>query len=287
MVRKASHRPHLKPVRRSRVRSYRGGWAVVTGAAREVGLGYAFARQLAAEGLNLILVDILEEDLAARAVELRQEFGIEVRAVPCDMADADAIEQIESACNAAEVDVLVCNHMFTPPDTPRILDMSLDVHRRMIEINARGYTDLVHRFGNQMYSRGRGSIVIVASGVGLTSSPFTGAYGANKAFQICLGEALWYELRGSGVDVLVMVGGLMNTQGDLFDSYPQWLISEPSAVVRRVLKAIGRKHMLVPSVPNRLFLLIQTRLMTRRRAVVSIGNFQAKGLQKTSEADRR
>lgn len=281
MDRTASHRRRLKPLRRSRIRDYRAGWAVVTGAAREVGLGYAFARQLAAEGLNLILVDVLDEELTARAADLRADFGVEVRAVPCDMADTNAIEQIESAATGVDIDVLVCNHMFTPADTPRILDMSLDVHRRMIDINARGYTDLVHRFGNQMRARGTGSIIIVASGVGLTSSPFTGAYGANKAFQIGLGEALWFELLGSGVDVLVMVGGLMNTQGDLFDRYPQWLISEPHAVVRRVLAAVGRKHMLVPSLPNRLFLLAQTRLMSRRRAVVSIGEFMAKGLGKT------
>ncbi|WNG80149.1 SDR family NAD(P)-dependent oxidoreductase [Mycobacterium sp. ITM-2016-00316] len=281
MDRTASHRRRLKPLRRSRIRDYRGGWAVVTGAAREVGLGYAFARQLAAEGVNLILVDVLDEELTARAAELRGDFGVEVRAVPCDMADTNAIELIESAATGVDIDVLVCNHMFTPADTPRILDMSLDVHRRMIDINSRGYTDLVHRFGNQMRSRGTGSIIIVASGVGLTSSPFTGAYGANKAFQIGLGEALWFELLGSGVDVLVMVGGLMNTQGDLFDRYPQWLISEPHAVVRRVLAAVGRKHMLVPSLPNRLFLLAQTRLMSRRRAVVSIGEFMAKGLGKT------
>lgn len=280
MNRTASHRRRLKSLRRSRVRSYTGGWAVVTGAARDVGLGYAFARQLAAEGLNLIIVDVLEEDLTARAAELRAEFGTEVRAVACDMGDTNAIEQIASAAGA-EIDVLVCNHMFTPPDTPKILDMSLDVHRRMIDINARGYTDLVHRFGNQMRARGRGAIIIVSSGVGLTSSPFTGAYSANKAFQICLGESLWFELLGTGVDVLVMVGGLMNTQGDLFDTYPQWLISEPHAVVRRVLKALGRKHMLVPSLPNRLFLLAQTRLMTRRRAVMTIGRFQAKGLGKS------
>jgi short-subunit dehydrogenase len=281
MSRTASHRKRLKSLRRSRIRAYKGGWAVVSGAARDVGLGYAFARQLAAEGLNLILVDVLDGELSGRAEELRAEFGVEVRAVPCDMGDTNAIEQIEQAAGSADVDVLVCNHMFTPPDTPRILDMPLDVHRRMIDINARGYTDLVHRFGNQMRARGRGSIIIVSSGVGLTSSPFTGAYSANKAFQICLGEALWFELLGSGVDVLVMVGGLMNTQGDLFDTYPQWLISEPHAVARRVLKAVGRKHMLVPSLPNRLFLLAQTRLMSRRRAVVSIGRFQAKGLGKS------
>jgi short-subunit dehydrogenase len=162
------------------------------------------------------------------------------------MADTSALEQIETVVDGVEVDVLVCNHMFTPPDTPRILDMPLDVHRRMIDINSRGYADLIHRFGNRC-----------ALGHGVRSSSSHP-------------EALWFELLGSGVDVLVMVGGLMNTQGDLFDKYPQWLISEPHAVVRRVFTAVGRKHMLVPSVPNRLFLLAQTPLMSRRRAVLSI-----------------
>ena len=281
MVGAAGHRPRLKPLRRSRVRAYKGGWAVVTGPARDIGLGYAFARQLAAEGVNLVLVDVLGDELAARAAELRADFDVQVRPVPCDMGDTNAIELITAATDDVDVDLVVCNHMFTPPDTPRILDMSLDVHRRMIEVNARGYTDLVHRFGNLMRARGRGSIDLVSSGVGLTSSPFTGAYGANKAFQICLGEALWFELLGSGVDVLVMVGGLMNTQGDVLDRYPKWLMSEPHAVVRRVLTAIGHRHMLVPSLPNRVFLLLQTRLMTRRRAVLSIGRFQAKGLGKS------
>lgn len=280
MVRAPAHRRRLKPLRRSRISAYLGGWALVTGAARDVGLGYAFSRQLAAEGLNLILVDILTDELSARAAEIRGEFGVDVVVLACDMADPTAIDRIERAADGVDVDVLVCNHMLTPPETPRILDMPVDTHRRMIDINSRGYTDLVHVFGNQMRRRGRGSIILVASGVGLTSSPFTGAYGANKAFQIGLGEALWYELRGTGVDVLVMIGGLMNTQGDMFDRYPQWLISEPRDVVRRVFAAVGRKHMVVPSLPNRLFLLVQTRLMSRRRAVLSIGDFMAKGLGK-------
>jgi uncharacterized protein len=74
----------------------------------------------------------------------------------------------------------------------------------MIDINARAYTNLIHCFGRDMRDRGRGAIIIVVSGVGLTSAPCAAAYAANKAFQITLGEALWYELQGRGVDVLVM-----------------------------------------------------------------------------------
>ena len=121
-------------------------------------------------------------------------------------------------------------------------------------------------------SVGAEAIVIVASGVGLTSGPYNGAYAANEAFQIVLGETLWYELNGTGVDVLVAIGGLMNTQGDGFVKFPRLLISEPEPVAREVLSAVGSKHMVVPGLVNRAFVLAQTRLLSRRRTVSSIGS---------------
>jgi short-subunit dehydrogenase len=273
----------LRPLRRSTISRFAKGWALVTGSARAEGLGYAFARQLAVEGLNLVLVDILEDQLHARADELRREFGIEVRTAACDLGAPTPYEALDEAVGDRQVDVLVCNHMFTPTDTPMILDMSLDVHSRMIDVNSRAYTNLIHRFGLEMRGRGRGAIVIVASGAGLTSAPFTGAYAANKAFQIQLGQALWYELRGTGVDVLVMIGGLMNTQGDALSKYPRWLMAETAPVAREVLSAVGRKHMVIPGLPSRAFLFVQTRLMTRRRALSSIGGFMSSGLGKTAQ----
>ena len=275
-------RPRPRPLRRSKISAYAQSWALVSGAAREQGLGYAFARQLAVEGLNLVLVDILGEELHDRANELRQQFGVEVRAAVCDLGAPAPYGALEDVVGGLDVDVLVCNHMFTPTDTPPILDMPLETHSRVIDINARAYTNLIHRFGREMRDRGRGAIIIVASGAGLTSAPYTAAYAANKAFQIKLGEALWYELQGTGVDVLIMIGGLMNTQGDALAKYPHWMIAETAPVVREVLSAVGRKHMVIPGFPSRAFLFVQTRLMTRRRAISAIGRFMASGLGKTN-----
>ena len=230
------------------------------------------------QGLNLVLVDILDDELHARADELRQQFGVEVRTAICDLGAPAPYKALEDAVRGLDVDVLVCNHMFTPTDTPPILDMPVEIHSRMIDINARAYTNLIHRFGREMRDRGRGAIIIVASGVGLTSA----AYAPNKAFQIKLGEAFWYELQGTGVDVLIMIGGLMNTQGDALSKYPRWLMAETAPVVREVLSAVGRKHMVIPGLPTRAFLFAQTRLMTRRRAVLSIGRFMSSGLGKTN-----
>ena len=271
---------HPKPLRRSAISRYAGGWALVSGAARREGLGYAFARQLAAEGLNLILVDVLDEELRARAKELRDDFAVEARTLTCDLGDLPRHHAIDDAIGDLVVDVLICNHMFTPKTATSILDMAMDTHSRMIDVNARGYTGLIHRYGNRMRARGRGAIIIVASGVGLNSAPYAAAYAANKAFQIALGEALWCELRGSGVDVLVMVGGLMNTQGSGLSGYPRWRLAEPASVARDVLSAVGRKHLIMPGSINRALLLIQSRLMSRRSAVVAIGRSIAAGIGK-------
>lgn len=268
-------------MRKSKVSDYAGGWALVTGAAREVGLGYAFARHLATEGLNLVLVDILADELRLRAQELRDQFGVQVRTAACDLGEPAPYAALEEAIGGIEIDVLICNHMFTPPETPPILDMPLETHSRMIDINARGYTNLIHRFGTEMRARGRGAIIIVSSGVGLTSGPYTGAYAANKAFQLMFGQALWYELRGTGVDVLVMIAGLMNTQGDALSKYPRWLMAEPADVVPEVLSALGRKPTVVPGFASRAFLFMQTRLMSRKQALTSIGRFMASGLGKS------
>ncbi len=153
------------PLNRTAIAAYRRRWALVTGAAREEGLGYAFARQLAVEGVNLILVDILGEELALRADELRSDFDIDVRTAACDLGEAAPYEAIEAAVGNIDVDVLICNHMFTPSETRKILDVPLETQSRMLDINARGYTNLVYRFGTEMRDRGRGAIVIVSSGV--------------------------------------------------------------------------------------------------------------------------
>jgi short-subunit dehydrogenase len=257
-----------------------GNWALVTGSARKTGLGFTFARQLAGQGFNLVLVDILADDLAGRARELCEQFPVEVRTAPVDLSQPDFMAALEPYTRDVPIGLLVCNHMYTPADTPKILDMELAVHHRMLDINARAYTTLVHTYGRQMRDRRQGAIILVASGAGLVPAPYTGAYSANKAFQIALGETLWYELKDTGVDVLVLVAGLMNTQGDALSKYPQFMVSETDPVVREALNKLGKRHLVVPGMINKLFMFMQTKLMSRQRAVNSIGNFMKNGLGK-------
>ena len=75
-------------------RSAYGPWALVTGAARLEGLGFEFARQLGSVGMNLILVDVLEKEVEARARELRESVGVEVLPVGMDLGRRDFLPSL-------------------------------------------------------------------------------------------------------------------------------------------------------------------------------------------------
>ncbi len=258
-----------------------GPWALVTGAARAEGLGYSFARHLAGRGFNLVLVDIAGDELAARAAELQAKYLIKVRPIVLDLGSEDFLGALLAQTADITVGMLVCNHMWTPKSTPTIMEMDLATHMAMLDINARAYTALVHAYGRQMVERAQGGILIVASGAGLQTTPYTAAYSANKAYQRALGEALWYELQGSGVDVLVAAPGLMGTQGDALASYPQWMVMDPDPVAVEALDALGREGpVLIPGLVNQAVVFTQTRLLPRRLAVASTGRFMAAGLLK-------
>lgn len=257
-----------------------GPWAIITGAARKEGIGYGFARHLAGRHLNLVLVDVLAEELAARAAELRQKYHVKVETVALDLGQPDFLPALQAVTDKLEIGLLVCNHMFTPQETPTILQMDLDTHHAMLDINARAYTTLAHVYGRQMVAQNHGGIIIVSSQAGLRGTPYTGAYSANKAFQMMFGESLWYELRDTNVDVLVLAPGLTNTQGDALDNYPHIMLMEVEPVVAEALAGLGKKHLVIPGPVNKLFNFATTHLMSRQQALITTGNFMAKGLRK-------
>jgi len=158
--------------------------------------------------------------------------------------------------------------------------MKLDALDAMIDVNARAYTHLIHAFGRRMADRGRGGILIVTSGAGVIPAPYATSYSANKAYQRILGEGLWYELQDRGVDVTVLVAGLMNTQGDALSGYPRSMIMEPEPVAREALQALGHELRVIPGPINKALMFVQGRLLPARTAVSQVGEFMVKGLRK-------
>lgn len=84
-----------------------GAWqkprvTIVTGAARKEGIGYSFARHLAGRHLNLVLVDVLADELAARAAELRQKYHVKVETAVLDLGQPDFLPALQAVTDKLE-----------------------------------------------------------------------------------------------------------------------------------------------------------------------------------------
>ena len=218
-----------------------GQWAVVTGAS--AGIGQAFARRLAAAKINTVLVARRHDRLAALADELTRAHGTQSRVVAADLEHEDAAARIGEETKDLEVGILVNNAGFSAAG--RFERVPLDRHIAMIKVNCVAVAALTHVFLPRMKARGRGAIVIVASAAGYQPVPLAGTYGATKAFDLMLAEALWSENRGSGVDVLALSPGPVDTEFQAVAGETSHPGATPESVVDVALGALGRKPSVV------------------------------------------
>lgn len=249
-----------------------GPWALVTGGAS--GIGREFARQIAARGVNLALADIQEKMLPGVAAELEARFAVKARVIPVDLSTPDFMARIRPAIADISIGLLVNNAgygsagEFMKTDVGDMLDA--------IAVNCRAPMALARELGPAMIERGRGGMIFLSSSSALQGTPIVANYAGTKAYNLVLAEALWDELRGSGVDVLALCPGATNTpaivkSGACVDNVPGMPFMEPGPVVAEALAALGRRPCIVAGRMNRIAAFVMTRLMTRAGAVTLMG----------------
>lgn len=247
----------------------RGQTALVTGASS--GLGVDFARQLAAAGTHLVLVARRLDRLEALADELRAAHGVTVVVLAMDLAVTDAPARLhaELTSRGIAVDILVNNAGYGLHGA--FVDLPWDRERAMIELDIVTLVHLTKLFVRDMVARGRGRVLQVASIGAYQPSPTYATYSAAKAFVLSFGEALNYELRGTGVRCTVLSPGVTATEflevsGQRPTAYQRMMMMTSTAVVRRGLSAMLRgRASVVPGVLNALGAWM-VRLMPRRWA---------------------
>ena len=241
-----------------------GEWAVVAGASE--GLGEAFAAQLAARGMNLVLVARRGPILEAIGERLAAEHGAEVRALEVDLADAGSAGTLAEATNDLDLGVLVYNAAFVPMGP--FLENEEDAIEAAVNVNVRGPLRLVRALAPGMKKRGRGAVVLMSSLSGLQGSPRISVYAASKAFNTIFAEGLWYELAPHGIDVAACVSGAVPTPGYLrrFGKDVPGMLSADDAA-SRTLDGLGRGPRIVPGGVNRFAAQLMTRLLPRRAAI--------------------
>lgn len=186
------------------------GVALITGAS--AGIGEAFAKRLAEEGFELILVARREAALAALAKSLTAQHKVKVHVIAQDLGAADGPARVKAQVETMglHVSLLVNNAGYGSWGELHTLD--LDSEARMIDLNCRGTMLMAVLFSRAMIAKKNGAILITASTAALQPCPFFANYAATKAYDLALASALWAELQPYGLDVTAICPGYTRTE---------------------------------------------------------------------------
>jgi short-subunit dehydrogenase len=216
-----------------------GPWAVIAGGSE--GVGAEFARMLAADGFNLVLLARKQAPLEETGQRCR-DLGVEVRTLSVDLLDPTSVSRIADATADLEVGLLIYNAGASTCNEP-FLEADLSDFQKVTDLNVTRMLELVQHYGRPMVARGRGGVMIVGSLSGFMGAVRHAVYAGAKAFSRMFAESLWIELREQGVDVLELVLGVTRTPameriGLNFDA-PGMIVNDPAEVAREGLEHLG------------------------------------------------
>lgn len=183
--------------------------ALITGASS--GIGLELARLFAADGADLVLVARSEENLNELAAELRTTHSCQVMVIARDLAKPDVPEEIFTLLerDGVHIDTVVNNAGFGLRGSTAELDLQRQMD--MIQVNVNALAELTRLFLPAMIKNGSGGILNVASTASFQPGPNMAIYYATKAFVLSFSEALYEEVRSSGVHVSCLAPGATET----------------------------------------------------------------------------
>ncbi|MET7572054.1 SDR family oxidoreductase [Streptomyces sp. NPDC005492] len=221
--------------------------ALITGST--AGIGAAFARRLAADGHNLVLVARNTERLGDQATELHDRHGIEAEVLTADLATDQGIETVAArlADRKHPVDLLVNNAGFG--NKGRYLDVPMADELKMLKVHCEAVLRLTSAATGAMRERGRGGVVNVASVAAFVPR---GTYGASKAWVVQFTQGAAKDLAGTGVRLMALAPGFVRTEfheraGMGTDNIPNWMWLDADKLVAAALADLARgKSLSIP-----------------------------------------
>lgn len=245
-----------------------GPVALVTGASS--GIGRAFAIELAARGLDLVLIARRGDRMEELATGLRAAHGTEVRILAEDLADPGAPGRILEAVRDLDIGMVINNAGFGTKGAFELGDAHTVAAMQLV--NCHAPTQLAHGLVPGLRRRGRGGLLFTSSVEGLIGCPYSAVYSATKAYLVALGEALWGELTPAGIDVLTLCPGATDTEAPVLQGIdPATLrnLMTPEAVVASALAQLGGEPVHIPSEHYRQQFM-SLRAMPRREALTAM-----------------
>jgi hypothetical protein len=220
---------------------------LITGASS--GIGEAFARRLAAERHNLVLVARSEDKLRELCDELMLAHKITAHYIAIDLIDFEADRRLfnETEKHGLEIDWLINNAGFGSMGD--FVELELERELEMIGLNIMALVALSHRYLEKMRERRSGTIINVSSSASFQPVPYMATYAATKAFVTSFSEAIAEENRPFGITVTALCPGPTDTK--FFDvanaeAFRMKGMQTPEEVVETALKGVhrGKQHII-------------------------------------------
>jgi short-subunit dehydrogenase len=258
-----------------------GATALVTGASS--GIGEQFASLLAAKGFDLLLTARREPLLLSLKERLEREHGTSVSCFVCDLSELEQVDALVERARSLEVGLIISNAGYGVAKGG-FLAVSRDEQEAMYRANSLAPARIAHALLPMMIARKRGGFIFTGSIEGDAVFPWSASYAASKAFLHSLVMALWYEVQGSGVDVLLLAPGSTDTSAPLNQgiSRDQLVgVMSPAAVAQQALDRLGRQPHFTPGLHNRLFMGL-LRLLPKKLAIAMAGYGMKRALEKST-----
>ncbi|MEU1016672.1 SDR family oxidoreductase [Streptomyces sp. NPDC005900] len=214
--------------------------ALITGST--AGIGAAFARRLAGDGHNLVLVARDTKRLREQATELHDRHGIEAEVLTADLSTDSGIEAVEKRLSDRRdaVDLLINNAGFG--NKGRYLEVAMADELTMLKVHCEAVLRLTSAAAESMRERGRGGVVNVASVAAFVPR---GTYGASKAWVVQFTQGAAKDLAGSGVRLMALCPGFVRTEfheraGMGTSNIPDWMWLDADKLVAAGLADLAR-----------------------------------------------
>ena len=231
-----------------------GEWGVIIGATE--GVGAAFCKKIAAGGMSVVMVGRRVAKLEELGKEIEAEYGVKTLVVGADMSVPDGPEKIFAATEGLDMGFMsyvCCLHSFG-----KIQDVPWEKHEAMINVNVVSFMKCFLHYMKIFTAQDRGAAINIASMTAISSSPWNGQYGAGKAYNLKMTEAVAGECENTNVDVMAITLGTTLTPS-LLSNLPGGPAGEavmkramtPEQVADEAFENLGKKLSVIAGEINR------------------------------------
>ncbi len=229
------------------------GVALITGASG--GMGAVYADRLARRGYDLILVARDGARLAAVAEAARAATGRAVETLRADLSRTDELAALEARLRTDPAISMLVNNAGVGSAKP-LLEADVEAMSRMIALNVAALMRLTYAAAPAFVARGGGTIINMASIVGVAPEILNGVYGGTKAFVLALTRSLQHELGDRGLRVQAVLPGAVGTDfwdlaGTPLTALPESIVMTPADAVDAALAGLDQGELFtLPALPD-------------------------------------